>query len=405
MLDTVFRLGIILLTSLLLARLLSKLRLPSVTAYMICGIILGPYVSKVITPDFLQASTFISNIALSLVAFSLGQNFTRAKLRNIGKSVFAISVGEVLGAFLLVSAAVLLVTHQPWPIVLILGAIAPATAPAAVVMVTREYRAKGRFTDTLLGVVAIDDAWSIILFAFCMAVAKSLTGMHGGVLAHIFSDIIHALWEIFGSIVLGVIMGMILAYLLRFIKTRTNLLLYVLGIICITTGLSYFLNFSLLLTNLVLGATVANRIATDNIYEVLRSFDPPIYLLFFVLAGANLEIMSLYSLGLLSLLYVLTRLPGEMVGAFFGAHLSKAEAKVKKYIGLGLAPQAGVAIGLALFAKNQFPGEIGDVVLSTVIVTTILYEIIGPVLVRIALEKADEIQVSEKDRDMRNRRS
>jgi Kef-type K+ transport system membrane component KefB len=361
---------------------------------------LGPYILKVISPDILHASTFISNIALSLVAFSLGQNFTLSKLRSIGKPVFAISVGEVLGAFVLVSAAVLLIGGQPWPIVLIVGAIAPATAPPAVVMVTREYTAKGRFTDTLLGVVAIDDAWSIILFAFCTAVSKSLTGTHGGVLAHILSDIAHALWEIFGSIVRGVIMGLILAYLLRFIRTRANLLLYALGIICVTTGLSYFLYFSLLLTNLVLGATVANRVVTDGIYDVLRNFDPLIYLLFFVLAGANLEITTLSSLDLLSLLYVLTRLPGEKVGAFIDAHLSNADEKVKKYQGLGLAPQTGVAIGLALYAKNQFPGEIGDMILSTIIVTTILYELCGPVLVRIALEKAHEIGVSRKGGDL-----
>ncbi|MBN2620332.1 cation:proton antiporter [candidate division WOR-3 bacterium] len=372
---------------------------------MLCGIALGPHLLNIVTPDLLQSSTFVSNIALSLVAFSLGQNFTLSKLRNIGRSVFAISVGEVLGAFLLVSVFVLLFGHQSWPIVLILGAIAPATAPAAVVMVTREYRAKGRFTDTLLGVVAIDDAWSIILFAFCIAIAKSLTGMHGGILAHIFTDIVHALWEIFGSMVLGVIAGMILAYLVRFMKTRANLLLYMLGMILLTTGLSYLLNFSLLLTNMVLGATVANRLAHEDVFDILRDFDPPIYLLFFVLAGANLEIASISSLGLLAVLYIVTRLPGEMLGAFIGAHLAKAEQNVKKYLGLGLAPQAGVAIGLALFAKNQFPGEIGDIILSTIIVTTILYELFGPVLVRIALEKAGDIKTPDRSGDIGSKKA
>jgi Kef-type K+ transport system membrane component KefB len=340
----------------------------------------------------LHTSTLIANITLSLIAFSLGQNFTLSKLRRIGKAVFAISIGEVLGSFILVSLAVYLLGGQSLAVAILFGAIAPATAPAAVVMVTREYRARGQFTDTLLGVVAIDDAWGIMLFAFCVAIAKSLLGAHVGVLANVFSDLAHGLWEVIGGLGLGIAIGLLFSYLLKYINTLSNLLIYTLGLILISSGLSVWLNVSLLLANMALGATVANRVKmSDNIFDVLRRFDPPVYLLFFLIAGANLEISSIYSLGILGLLYVATRLPGEMGGAYIGATLAKANVTIKKYLGLGLAPQAGVAIGLALYAKNYFPGNIGEMILSTIIVTTIIYELIGPVLVRLALVKAGEI--------------
>ncbi|KPJ74406.1 hypothetical protein AMJ52_00720 [candidate division TA06 bacterium DG_78] len=392
MFNTILSLGTVLIIGLFGARIFSKISLPSVTAYIVFGIILGPYVLNFVSPDMLRSSALISTIALSLVAFSLGQNFTISKLHNIGKSIFAISIGEVLGSFILVSLAVFLIARQSLSIALILGAIAPATAPAAVVMVTREYRARGRFTDTLLGVVAIDDAWSIMLFAFCIAIAKSLTGAHTGIFATIFSDIIHGFWEVLGGLALGVIIGFIFSYFLKYINTLPHLLIYILGLIFINTGASILLNVSLLLANMALGATVANKVKmSENIFDVLRGFDPPIYLLFFILAGANLEIPSIYSLSILGILYVLTRLPGEMLGAFIGAHIAKADKNIKKYLGLGLAPQAGVAIGLALLTKSYFPGAIGDKILSTIIVTTIIYELIGPFLVRIALKKAGEI--------------
>ncbi len=392
MINTLLSLGLALTVGLAGARLMSKLKLPSVTAYILIGIILGPYALNLVSPDMLEASTLIANITLSLIAFSLGQNFTLSTLRRIGKAVFAISIGEVLGAFILVSAAMYIVGHQSAAIAILFGAIAPATAPAAVVMVTREYRARGRFTDTLLGVVAIDDAWGIMLFAFCVAIAKSLIGAHTGVFTNIFSDLAHGMWEVIGGLGLGIALGFLLSYFLKYINTRSNLLIYTLGLILINAGLSIWLNVSLLLANMAFGATVANRIkVSDNIFEVLRRFDPPLYLLFFLVAGANLEVLSIYSLGILGILYVVTRLPGEMLGAFAGASLAKADSTVRKYIGLGLAPQAGVAIGLALYAKNYFPGAIGEMILSTIIVTTIIYELIGPVLVRVSLEKAGEI--------------
>ncbi|HEC78541.1 MAG TPA: cation:proton antiporter [candidate division WOR-3 bacterium] len=392
MLNTLLSLGLILTIGLIGARLFKKLKFPSVTAYIVFGIILGPHILKLIAEDVLNSTTFISNIALGLIAVSLGQNFTITKLRRIGKSVLAISLGEVIGSFSLVFFFLFFIIKTPLPIALILAAIAPATAPAAVVMVTREYRAKGPFTDTLLGVVAIDDAWGIILFAFCLALAKSFASAHIGIFANIFSDVVHGFWEVLGGLGLGISLGFVYSYFLKYLRTSSNILIYTLGIILINSGLSIMLNVSLLLANMFFGAVIANRIKLcDEIFEILKKFDPPLYLLFFVLAGASLEIPNIPALGLIGIVYVLTRLPGEMLGAFSGAYLAKASKKIKKYLGLGLAPQAGVAIGLALVAKTYFTNSIGDTILSTIIVTTVIYELIGPFFVKIALEKAGEV--------------
>jgi len=392
MLNTLLSLGLILTIGLIGARLFKKLKFPSVTAYIVFGIILGPHILKLIAEDVLNSTTFISNIALGLIAVSLGQNFTITKLRRIGKSVLAISLGEVIGSFSLVFFFLFFIIKTPLPIALILAAIAPATAPAAVVMVTREYRAKGPFTDTLLGVVAIDDAWGIILFAFCLALAKSFASAHTGIFANIFSDVVHGFWEVLGGLGLGISLGFVYSYFLKYLRTSSNILIYTLGIILINSGLSIMLNVSLLLANMFFGAVIANRIKLcDEIFEILKKFDPPLYLLFFVLAGASLEIPNIPALGLIGIVYVLTRLPGEMLGAFSGAYLAKASKKIKKYLGLGLAPQAGVAIGLALVAKTYFTNSIGDTILSTIIVTTVIYELIGPFFVKIALEKAGEV--------------
>jgi Kef-type K+ transport system membrane component KefB len=395
MLNVILSAGIVLIIGLLGAQIVRRFGLPSITGYILFGIILGPNILNLVSPGMLRSSNLISNVALSLIAVSLGQNFTLAKLHNIGKAVFSISIGEVMGAFILVFSVVYLVARVPLPMALLLGAIAPATAPAAVVMVTREYRAKGKFTDTLLGVVAIDDAWGIILFAFCLAIAKSVVGAHIGIFTNIFNDVIHGFWEVLGGFALGILIGLIMSFFVKYIKTSSNLLIYVLGFILLSAGLSMLLNVSLLLANMALGATVANRLKdSETIFDTLKRFDPPIYLLFFLLAGANLEISNFTTLGLLGILYVITRLPGEMLGAFIGAYVAKADSKVKKYLGLGLAPQAGVAIGLALIAKNYFPNDLGETILSTIIITTIIYELIGPILVRIALEKAGEIDRS-----------
>ena len=391
MFNTILSLGIIAVLGLLSAKVINKMKLPAITGYILAGIILGPYVLNFISEEILHSSSLISSIALSFVAFSLGENFKYSQLKRIGKSAFAISIGEVIGAFLLVLISMYFIVKTPLYVALIIGAIAPATAPAAILMVVREYKARGIFAETLLGVVALDDAWGIILFSFILAISSTISGNAN---ANIFREVLHGFIEVFGSLLLGFVMGLVFRYFVKFIRMSGNMLIFTVGFILVTGGISEQLGLSVLLSNMMLGATIANFARTSRrSFDVLSRFDPPIYLLFFVLAGASFKIGSFGELGFIGLVYIFTRLPGEMIGAYLGAVISGARGSVKKYIGLGLAPQAGVAIGLALMAKGYIPGDAGNLILNTIIITTIIYEIIGPPLVKIALAKSGSINI------------
>ncbi len=399
--NTAFSLGIILLAGLLSAKLIRKLRIPTITAYLLLGIAIGPSLLNLVSSGILESSGLISNIVLSFIAFSLGQNFSVERFRRIGRSILYISIGEVIGAWLVVTLCIWLIAKQPFYIALVFGAIAPATAPAAIVMVTREFKAKGTFTDTLLGVVAIDDAWGIILFAFCLAIAKSMAGVHGLATDTVLTGIMRAGIEIVGALVLGGVLGIILSKISKFITNSSDLLIYTLGFILLTAGLAIHFGLSVLLANMVLAAVLVNINKTSfKFFDALRAVDSPFYLLFFVLAGVNLIINDANFLGIIGVLgciYVFSRLPGEMIGASLGAHAAKAQNSVKKFIGLGLAPQAGVALGLALIAKSAFVNEIngvsvGGMIFSTIVMTTVFYELIGPICTKIALKKAGDIQ-------------
>ncbi|HIE05760.1 MAG TPA: cation:proton antiporter [bacterium (Candidatus Stahlbacteria)] len=385
--NTLLSAGIIFLGALVMMKLSSRFRIPSVTAYIVFGLIIGPHIANLISSDIINASGLISNLALSFIAFSLGRSFTITQFQKIGMMVISISLGKVAGSLILVTVALWLMTGIPFAVALILGAISTATAPAVVVMVTRDYRARGPFTDTLLGVVAIDDAWCIILFAFCLAIAKGMIGTNGSGT----KDIVWAFIELIGSLGLGIILGYLLSRFSRYIKSASEFLILTVGFIIINSGIAILFHFSVLLTNMVLGATLANLDrASDKFFETIHSFDYIFYLLFFVLAGAHLDIPRLLSLSLIGLIYILTRLPGGMIGSYLGAFVVKADSKIRRYLGLGLAPQAGVALGLALIAYNEIP-QYSRIILTTIIVTTIVYELFGPILTRIALEKAGEI--------------
>lgn len=390
--NTALSLGFILLVGLLSAKLIQKIKIPTITAYLLLGILVGPSVLDLVSESILKSSGLISNVVLSFIAFSIGQNFLLKRFRRIRKSVLTISISEVLGAWLVVTLAIWLLLKQPFYIALIFGAIAPATAPAAIVMVTREYKARGTFADTLLGVVAIDDAWGIILFAFGLAIAKSLTGAHGFVINSALFGALHAAREIIGALALGGLLGWVLSKLSRYITNPSELLIYTLGFILLNTGLAIKLGLSVLLASMFLGAVLVNINKTGfKFFDALRVIDSPFYLLFFVLAGASFDIGIARHLGLLGLVYILARLIGKMTGATLGSHVANVESRIKKYIGLGLVPQAGVALGLGLIAKSTF-GDVGDMIFSTIVATTIVYELIGPLCTKYALKKTGEIE-------------
>jgi Kef-type K+ transport system membrane component KefB len=379
--------GIVFLFALGTSRLLSRLKFPAVTSYLLVGILIGPFGFKFIPENLISSTHLVGYFVLGMIAFLLGESFLWRQFLGVGKEVIIISIGEVVGAFVLVAVGLLLI-KQPLYVALLFAGIAPASAPMAIIMVVRELKAKGKFTQTLLNILAIDDAWGIIIFALALAVSKILySGGIGGVFTTAF---IEAGREIFGALFLGAILSILFHLLSRFMITQIDFLIFTLGFILLTTGISLHFGFSTLLANMALGTGVVNFTARHRSFDILRRIDWPFYLLFFVLAGASLEIPLLKELSLLGAVYIISRMAGLYLGADISGILAHSGSKTRKYIGLGLFAQAGVALGLAIIAKVEFP-EIGNMIFTTVVATTIVFEIIGPLTCRIALGKMGEI--------------
>ena len=391
--NAIFSLGLILLFGLVSARLINKIKFPSVTAYLLLGILIGPSLANIVSSDLISASGFISNIVLGIIAFSIGQNFSRDNFLRIGRSVIWISLFEATGAWILVTLGIFLILKQPFHLSLLFGSISAATAPAATVMVVREYKSRGNLTDTLLGVVAIDDAWCLIVFALSLAISKAVAA-HVSSNLFIIKVILKSVLGIGGAFLLGWTMSLLASNLSRYIRTQTEALVYTLGFIFFTIGLALSLHFSVLLACMFLGAGLVNLKKTRlNFFDVIRTIDSPLYVMFFVLAGANLEIHFLREIGLVGLVYLTFRMVGKITGVYLGGVISRASKIVRRYLGLGLAPQAGVALGCALIAKNEFP-QVGGLIFTTIIATTVIYELIGPLFTKFALEEAGEIGTS-----------
>lgn len=381
--------GLILLLGFIGARLLKYIRLPNVTAFLIVGILIGPHVFNLVTPDIFAGSNFFTNLVLGIIAFSLGENFRFDKLKEGMKQVVWISVIAALAVWILVSTSLIVyftIINMPIYPAIVLGAAASATAPAATVLIIREYRASGFLTELLLKVVAIDDAWCLIFAAMAIAFGNAMR-------ADVFqiSIIFAGLGEIFGALIVGALLGYISSFLSRFVTTRDELLIFVLGFMLLNVGLSIALKLSVLLSSMMMGLMVIN-LAHENykFFEVLRSIDTPLYLIFFILSGAHLDFSILQQMGIAGILYVLFRTIGKVYGAKIGAKVSNAPKTAGNWLGLALTPQAGVALGIGLVAKSAFP-EFGNYIFTIIAATTVIFELIGPLLTKYSLTKAGEI--------------
>ncbi|MBA7622745.1 hypothetical protein ES703_30128 [subsurface metagenome] len=391
--NTLLSAGLILLLGFIGARLLKYVRLPSVTAFLIVGILIGPHMLNIVTEEIFTASDFFSNLVLGIIAFSLGENFRLEEIKKGMKQIMWISLVAALGTWVLVSAAILVyfvIVKVPIYPAIVLGAAASATAPAATVLVIREYRASGLLTEFLLKVVAIDDAWCLIFAALAIAFANAMR-------AEVFqiSIIFAGLGEIFGALIIGAILGYIFSFLNRFVKTSEEFLVYIFGFILLNVGLSIAINISVLLSSMMMGLVVIN-LARENykFFEMLRTVDAPLYLVFFILAGAHLDFSILYKMGIVGLLYIIFRVIGKVYGAKIGAKISNAPKLVENWLGLSLTPQAGVALGIGLVAKSTFP-EFGNYIFTVIAATTVIFELIGPLLTKYSLIKAGDIASTE----------
>jgi len=399
--------GISVVLGYLVGKLAAKFRLPEVVGYIIGGLVLGPSLVNLLSLEVLDRMGLVSDLALALVAFTIGTELTFKLVKRLGAGLFVVILSESFGAFLVVGTGVYLLTRD-LALALIFAALAPASAPAGTVVVLQEYKAKGPLTSSLLAVVGLDDALAVMIYAFAASIAKMLLAHESSVsFVHLAEG---PLLDVFGAVALGAFIGTVLAFAVRKAHGTGDMLSMVLGGMLICAGLSNLLGVSLILSNLVVGAVVANVSPrrVRRAFGAVQNITPPIYILFFVLAGAHLQLRLLPSIGVLGLVYLVARSAGLVGGAFVGATISRMESTIRKYLGLGILSQAGVAVGLALMAGKDF-GDMGAegaqlalLAINTIAATTIVFEIVGPIMTKIAITRAGEVgkmkdqQVSEE---------
>lgn len=379
--------ALMLFGGLLFGRLVKFIKLPNVTGYLLAGLLLGPYVLGWIPSGIVSEMHVIADAALGFIAFSVGSEFKMSYIKRVGMTPVVIACLEALGASLLVTGT-LIAFQQDIAFSLMLGAIAAATAPAATIMVVRQYKAKGPVTETLMTVVALDDAAALMLFGIANAIAQQITTGSGNV----WCSILQSLYEIGGSLVLGALLGCLFVLPLRWFKKQGNRLSIIICGVFLAVALANFLGLSALLVCMMMGAMFVNISSQSNhIMNITDNFTPPILMLFFVLSGAELNISLLPQIGIIGIAYVISRVIGKLLGAYVGAKCMKAPPVVAKYLGFSLIPQAGVAIGLSLIAESTVP-QYGAVIRAIVLCGTLIYEIVGPVITKLALKGAGEIQ-------------
>lgn len=383
----VFGVGILLMGSYFMGRLAEKLRLPAITGFILAGLLLGPSCIGLVHGDLDETLATITEIALALIALVIGSEFSLKKLKAIGRSVVIITLFQLFGAFLLVTAG-LVIAGMKLEFAAILGAIASATAPAATVAIIRELKARGPFVDYLYGVVALDDAGCVLLFATVTAIAGNFLGSATG-LAH---SVFHAVIEIFSSLALGSIAGWLLHLLTRKRRRANEILIVSLGVVLILSAISNSFHLSALLASMAAGAVLANLSRkTHRIMNTLDSISPPLYAAFFAIAGTELNIAILTSPHILLMggIYVLARAAGKVFGVHIGATAARSDPLIKKYLGYGMLPQAGVAIGLVLFLDTMpyfaVNREITTTLINIVLFSVLINELTGPPLSRYAV--------------------
>jgi len=392
--------GIMTLAGFYFGKTMRFLRLPSIIGFMLTGAVLGPSLLNLLGEELQDGFGFITEIALGFVALSIGLELSFAALKKQGIGIILIIIAESFLAFAAVTAAVFLLTRN-LPLALIFGSLAPASAPAGTVAVIQEYKAKGNLTNALYAVVGFDDGLAIIIFGFAFAIARSLlVQANGGAPENLWHLIASPLLEIGLSFLVGAGIAVLYRLLARKLLERREIFILTFATVLITAGICQLLHLSLILTNLVVGLVNVNtqpQGLTEKIKDELTEVMPLLFVLFFVLAGSNLHLALLPALGALGAVYIAARSAGLMGGAWIGAVVGRAEPKIRKYVGMGILSQAGVAIGLSLVVKQalvpagEWGARIGVLVITTITATSIIFEIVGPVLCKIGLQKAGEI--------------
>ncbi len=388
------------------ARVIQKLHIPQIVGYIVIGIILGPLLG-VISPETVETLEPFNLFALGVIGFMIGGELRSDVFKKYGRQFFIILFSQGVGAFLLVaiitSIAMRLLRFDMSTSVamgLVLGAIASATAPAATMNVLWEYKTRGPLTAAILAIVALDDALALLLYRGAATAADALMGTgHGS----IFATGVVLLSEIVGAILLGFVAGVVLYYILKFVKADDKILAFSIASLLLVVGISIKADIGPILPAMTFGVTIANLAPRQSrgILGLVEKFSPPIYISFFVLAGAHLEFDKIAPwIMAMIVVYTLCRVVGKVAGSWFGARYSGSPAVVRKYLGICLLPQAGVAIGLAILASQQFGPELGHTIVIVVMTATFLMEIIGPMLVKVGLKRAGEVGLNITEEDL-----
>ncbi len=391
-------------------RYFEKIKLPHITGYIISGVLLGLVLVVIRMGELVEHLGVISSVALGFIAFGIGTELEFKKLRKSGTEVVVITILQAMAAALLVIFALLLFGVD-LPIALVLGAVATATAPAPIMLLTRKYQTRGALTDTLLPLVGMDDAVGIILFGVLLSIANSMTS--GASLS--FIEMIEGpALELLFSALIGTIVGLLGAIIIRKIDNKdhqkeelflaVSIVAVLLTVAMAKIGLHFghlYVHLSPILTPMVMGIVFSNamsRVRSHDVTMTVEGFTAPILVAFFTLAGAELVVafsqntdVDYMSIGGITVIYIIARIAGKMGGSFFGANIMNSHRNVKKYLGLCLLPQAGVALGMAYQAKSDF-GESGITILIVVLIATLVYELFGPIGVKYSLDKSGEIR-------------
>lgn len=387
-------LGLAMAAGLLSTRLMKLLNLPNVTGYLVIGLLLGPFVGHLFSEQAIADFSILSDIALGFIAFSIGCEFKLSSLKKIGGKVVVITIFQALLTAIVVSLAIFAFSRDV-ALSLTLGAIATATAPAATLMVVRQYKAKGPVVDTLLPVVAFDDAIGLIVFSVLLAISKVVATNSGVTLEAV---LLAPLIEIFLSLAIGAALGALLALVMRFFKSRANRLSLMIATVLLGVGITKLFaaidwySLSSLLMCMMIGAIFANMRSDSNlVVEGVDRWTPPLFMFFFILSGAELDVTVIITVGIIGIVYIVARSVGKYFGAYFGALTTKSDKSIRHYLGFTLLPQAGVAIGMAKVVSDEMPADIGVKIVTVVLCSVLFFELVGPVVTKLALMRAGEI--------------
>ena len=419
--EILLTLSVAIFAGLMLSRVAKKLKLPAVTAYLVAGVLIGPFVLGALgieglgftSHENVKSYGLLSDIALGFIAFAIGNEFRLAQLKKIGKQATVIGIFQAVITTVVVDAALIglhFIIPDKFPLeaAIVLGAVAAATAPAATLMVVRQYKAKGPVTDVLLPVVALDDAVGLVLFAISFGIAKAISAGS----ADILSVIVEPVAEVAMSLLLGFVMGAVFTYCEKFFHSRSKRLAMSVAFVLATVGLSKIsfhiggvhIAFSSLLVCMMLGTVFCNMCDfSENLMDRLDRWTAPLFILFFVISGAEFE-LSIFkdiTIVIIGVVYILFRCVGKYFGARISSKMVKSDSNIVKYLGITLFPQAGVALGMAIKAEEL--GPVGLTIANITLFAVLIYELVGPALTKMSLLKAGEIDpegaVSARQKD------